>query len=206
MDLRTGGVVDLAVLSAMERVPRDVFVDAKFKQQSYENAALPIGFGQTISQPLIIAFMCEALEADKKIKVLEIGTGSGYQSAILSHLFRRVYSVELHKPLLDLAESRFRELEITNITTKCGDGYAGWVEQKPFERIIVSAAATEIPQTLVDQLADGGIMVIPVGIDENSQKVIKLTKTGDTCSIQELWPVRFVPFVKPNNQQNRKIS
>ncbi|TAH37611.1 MAG: protein-L-isoaspartate(D-aspartate) O-methyltransferase [Alphaproteobacteria bacterium] len=210
MDLRTGGVSDTEVLSAIERVPRHLFVPDSLQDQAYDNAALPIGHGQTISQPLIVALMCHALEPDKKIKVLEIGTGSGYQAAVLSFLFRRVYSIELHKPLLDEANAKLANAGITNVTTKLGDGYQGWVEQKPFERIIVSAAATEIPQTLVDQLADGGIMVIPVGPQDGAQYVIKLTKTGDSYTQETLWSVQFVPFIStnngPNNQQKRKIS
>ncbi len=210
MDLRTGGVSDTEVLSAMERVPRHLFVPPELQEQAYENAALPIGHGQTISQPLIVALMCQALVPNKKIKVLEIGTGSGYEAAVLSYLFRRVYTIEMHRPLFESAIKKFAQADITNITTKLGDGYQGWPEQKPFERIIVSAAATEIPQSLVDQLADGGIMVIPIGPQDGAQYVIKLTKTGDSYTQETLWPVQFVPFVPIdngfNNQQKRKIS
>ena len=195
MELRQGGVVDLDVLSAIERVPREMFLPPEIANRAYENTALPIGHGQTISQPLIVALMCQVLEPQKMTKVLEIGTGSGYQTAILSHLFRRVYTVERLRPLLQSAEQVLRKLNVTNFTHRLGDGYAGWAEQKPFERIIVSAVAPEIPPQLTDQLAEGGIMVIPIGHDGGAQHVVKITKMNGNISTEQLWPVQFVPLL-----------
>ncbi|MCC7168195.1 MAG: protein-L-isoaspartate(D-aspartate) O-methyltransferase, partial [Rhodospirillales bacterium] len=162
MELRRGGVVDTRVLAAIERTPRELFVPQTFQDQAYEDQALPIGRGQTISQPLVVGLMTQALEVGERMKVLEIGTGSGYQAAILARLCRRLYTIERHKPLLKEAEERFKALRLYNITAIAGDGMKGWPDQAPFERIMVTAAATEIPQALVDQLAVGGILVVPV--------------------------------------------
>ena len=148
MELRSHGVTDTGVLSAVERVPREIFVPDSFKEHAYENTALPIGMGQTISQPSVVAFMTQALELTDRMKVLEVGTGSGYQAAILSKLARRVYTIERHKGLLREAERRFGELKLRNVVTKLGDGSKGWPEQAPFDRILVTAAATEIPPAL----------------------------------------------------------
>lgn len=204
MDLRTGGVSDTEVLSAIERIPRDLFVDEQFRERAYENSALPIGLGQTISQPSIVALMIEALEVDSKMKVLEIGTGSGYQTAILSLLCRRVYTIEMHRPLLERAQECFKYLNLTNIVTKYGDGYKGWVEQKPFDRIIVSAAAEKMPEKLIEQLGEGGIMIIPIGGQAQDQYVIKVKKTKDSYTEERLWPVRFVPFVANDSKKPKK--
>ena len=193
MELRTNGVANTEVLSAIERVPRDMFVPPQFQDRAYENTALPIGV--TISQPLVVANMIEALEPNKKMKVLEIGTGSGYQTAILAQLFRRVYSIETIKPLLDEAESRFKTMDITNITTRHGDGYQGWPEQAPFDRIIGSAAAPEVPEKLLAQLKVGGIIIMPIGKTSGEQHVVKMTRTDAGFQHKILWPVRFVPMV-----------
>ncbi len=197
MELRRLGVTDTPTLAAIEKVPRDLFVAPPFLDQAYENRALPIGRGQTVSQPLVVGLMTQALEVGDRMKVLEIGTGSGYQAAILAQLCRRLYTIERHKPLLKEAEERFRRLRIHNITAKVGDGSRGWHEQAPFERIMVTAAAHDIPPILVEQLAVGGIMVLPLG-DAHAleQDLIKITKTGDGLHIDHLGPVRFVPLVE----------
>lgn len=195
MELRRSGVADTDVLSAIERVPREKFVPDFFQDRAYEDNALPISCGQTISQPYVVAFMTSALKLGKRMTVLEIGTGSGYQAAVLSKLCRRVYSMERHKALLRHAEQVFDELGITNITTRAGDGYKGWPEAAPFDRIIVTAAAPEVPPALLEQLSDGGILVIPVG-GPDQQDVIRITRNGDEYKQEELLPVRFVPMIK----------
>lgn len=199
MHLRRHGITDTAVLGAIERIPREEFVPELFFDQAYEDRALPIGLGQTISQPLVVATMSQALELNDRMKVLEIGTGSGYQAAILSKLCRRVYSIERHRPLLDIAEQRFKNMQLRNVTTMVGDGMKGWPVQAPFDRIIVTAgAAGEVPRDLLFQLAIGGIMCIPVGPDSTAQTLVKYTRVSDTeFTCQELMPVRFVPLL-PN--------
>ena len=195
MTLRGMGVVEADVLSAMERVPRELFVPTALSQHAYENASLPIALEQTISQPYIVARMTAALELTGRERVLEIGTGSGYQAAILSFLCRRVYSIERLRPLLVEAENRFRKLRITNVTSKFGDGAKGWPEGAPFDRVILTCAPPEIPATLLNQLKTGGIMVAPEGRDrEQSLVVIRRTKEG--FERRELLPVRFVPLVE----------
>lgn len=197
MQLRNSGIRDTAVLSAMEQVPREWFVDDTFRDHAYEDTALPIAQGQTISQPTVVAAMSQALELGARMRVLEIGTGSGYQTAILSKLARRVYTIERHKELMTLAEARFRELGLHNVITKRGDGTKGWKEAAPFERIIVTAAAADIPQAYIDQLAPGGVMVIPVGENVANQTLFRLRKNKDGEVMREaLMSVRFVPLVK----------
>jgi protein-L-isoaspartate(D-aspartate) O-methyltransferase len=196
MELRRSGVIDTRVLSALERVPREMFVSQPFLDQAYENTALPIGKGQTISQPLVVALMTQALEVGERMKVLEIGTGSGYQAAVLAKLCRRVYTIERHKSLLVEAEKRFRALSINNITAIAGDGTRGWPEQAPFDRILITAAADDVPAQLLQQLAEGGIMVLPVGCSGGDQEVLKLCKQADgKVNTERLLPVRFVPLV-----------
>ena len=199
MHLRRSGITDHKVLGALERVPRDLFVPETFLDQAYEDKALPIGLGQTISQPLVVAMMTQALEIDERHKILEIGTGSGYQASVLARLCRRVYTIERHKLLLETAETRFAAMRIHNIVAICGDGTRGWPEQAPFQRIIVTAAhaGREPPPALVDQLDDGGILVIPMGEDWGGQQVIRFRRHGDEVQREDLWPVRFVPLV-PN--------
>ncbi len=195
LELRQNGVAD-PIITAMERVPREMFVAQAFQERAFENAALPIGHHQTISQPLVVAQMTEALALNDRCKVLEIGTGSGYQSAVLAPLCRRLYTIERHKALQDEALARLQALRIHNVTTRCGDGSKGWPEQAPFDRIIVTAAAVDIPPVLVDQLAVGGIMVVPIGDEQHDQRLVKVVKLADgDTEITDLGWVRFVPFV-----------
>ncbi len=196
MELRASGINDTETLAAIERVPREAFTPPQFRDQAYENTALPIGHGQTLSQPTVVGLMTQALSPNKRLKVLEIGTGSGYQTAILARLFRRVYTVERHKPLLAEAEARFRELRLHNITTRLGDGWQGWPEQAPFERILVTAAPPEIPEALVRQLSPDGIMVLPVGGEKRTQRLVRLTMTPQGYVTEDIAPVRFVPMVE----------
>ena len=195
MTLRGLGVVEANVLSAMERVPRELFVPTALNQHAYENASLPIALEQTISQPYIVARMTAALELTGRERVLEIGTGSGYQAAILSFLCRRVYSIERLRPLLVEAENRFRKLRITNVTSKYGDGAKGWPEGAPFDRVILTCAPPEIPAILLNQLKTGGIMVAPEGRDRE-QSLVVIRRTEEGFERQELLPVRFVPLVE----------
>lgn len=195
MKLRREGVSDTRVLSAIESIPREVFVDPRFLDQAYEDTALPIDSGQTISQPTVVAWMTWALQVGERMKVLEIGTGSGYQAAILAKLCRRVYTVERHKDLLKQAEERFEKLRLRNITTRAGDGSKGWREVAPFDRIMVTAAAGEVPHSLLEQLAIGGVMVVPVGEQGNEQILLRIERTEDGFHTQHLMNVRFVPLV-----------
>lgn len=198
MDLRNSGVTDTAVLSAMERIPRENFVEESFLDQAWSNRALPISCGQTISQPLVVGLMTQALELTDRHKVLEIGTGSGYQAAILSRLCRRVYTIERHADLLHTAERRFASTSLHNITTMVGDGWKGWPNQAPFDRILITAAARVVPQDLVAQLSDdGGIMILPVGDSAAiNQMIVRVTKADGRVHSEELFPVRFVPLVE----------
>jgi protein-L-isoaspartate(D-aspartate) O-methyltransferase len=195
MELRRAGIADTAVLSAIERIPREAFVPEPFLDRAYEDTALPIGHGQTLSQPRVVARMTEALAAGRRTKVLEIGTGSGYQAAVLSRLCRRVYTVERHRPLLVAAEARFAALRLSNITARVGDGFKGWREQAPFERIMVTAAARDVPGHLADQLAEGGVMVLPVGRQGRDQNLLRLVRTADGLVEEPLGDVRFVPLL-----------
>lgn len=195
MELRRAGIADTEVLSAIERIPREAFTPESFRHQAYENVAIPIGQGQTLSQPQVVALMTQALRATRRMKVLEIGTGSGYQAAVLSRICRRVYTIERFKELLQVAEARFLQLRLHNITGRHGDGWKGWREQAPFERIIVTAAAASVPGALVDQLAEGGIMVLPVGQTSRDQALLRLTRTPEGIKEEHLSEVRFVPLV-----------
>jgi protein-L-isoaspartate(D-aspartate) O-methyltransferase len=195
LELRREGISDTAVLAAIERVPREMFVPEALRDQAYSNTALPIGYGQTLSQPLVVARMVEALELDDRTKVLEIGTGSGYHAAVIAQLCRRVYTIERHRPLLVEAERRFAKLRATNITAMVGDGMLGWPEQAPFERISVAAAAPEVPPALIEQLGEGAIMVLPVGERDDVQHLVKLRRRGDVIERESMVPVRFVPLV-----------
>lgn len=196
LDLRRGGITDTRVLSAMERVPREIFVHDAFMDKAYDNVALPIGCHQTVSQPLVVGIMTQALEVRDRMKVLEVGTGSGYQAAVLAHLCRRLYTIERHVELLREAEERFTRLRLTNITAQARDGSAGWPEQAPFERIIVTAAAADVPSTLVEQLVVGGIMVVPVGLDDHDQRLLRVRRTDDGAETEDLGAVRFVPLIE----------
>ena len=195
MELRQQGITDRSVLSAIERVPRDVFIPEAFHDQAYENTALPIGQGQTISQPAVVGYMTQALELGPRMKVLEIGTGCGYQAAVLSKLCRRVYSVERYRELLREAEKRFRALRIGNVTTRWGDGMKGWPEQAPFDRIILTAAAVDVPAELFQQLTADGILIAPIGRTTHDQVLVRYRRKGDDWETENLWPVRFVPLL-----------
>ena len=195
MELRAAGVADTKVLAAIERVPRELFVPETFQDRSYENTALPIGHGQTISQPQVVGMMTQALEVGDRMKVLEIGTGSGYQTAVLARLARRVYTIERHRPLLRAAEQRLHALRLGNVTAMAGDGYQGWPDHAPFDRIIVTAAPGVLPAALVAQLADGGIMVIPIAHGPLDQRVVRLRRRGEELVQEELGQHRFVPLV-----------
>jgi protein-L-isoaspartate(D-aspartate) O-methyltransferase len=196
MELRRQGVTDKDVLSAIERVPRELFVPPTFHDQAYENTALPIGHGQTISQPAVVGYMTQALALGPRMKVLEIGTGCGYQAAVLARLCRRVYTIERHRELLREAEARFAELRIRNITSRWGDGTKGWPEQAPFDRIIVTAAAPQVPDALVEQLGPDGVLIAPVGRNAQEQALLRYRRTADGWQSETLWTVRFVPLVE----------
>jgi protein-L-isoaspartate(D-aspartate) O-methyltransferase len=195
MELRRLGITDARTLGAIERVARDAFVPAAFKDQAWENVALPIGHAQTISQPLVVALMTQALEVGDRHKVLEIGSGSGYQTAVLAKLCRRVFTMERHHSLLKDAEQRFAELKLHNVTTRFGDGTKGWPEQAPFDRIIVTAAARELPAVLCDSLAEGGILVAPVGEERRDQQLVRVIRRAGALVTEDLGTVRFVPLV-----------
>ena len=193
--LRQAGVVDKQVLHAMERIDRKNFVTGVFSEKAYEDTPLPIACGQTISQPTVVGLMTQALQITSRDKVLEVGTGSGYQAAILSLLARRVYTIERYSLLVNSATKIFQKLNISNITTILSDGGHGLEQQAPFDRIIVTAASDDPPASLLSQLKIGGIMIIPVGQSDNMQKLIKVTKTDGGYEYQDLQPVRFVPLV-----------
>jgi protein-L-isoaspartate(D-aspartate) O-methyltransferase len=195
MALRRQGIADARVLSAIERVPRELFVPEAFADQAYEDMALPIECGQTISQPLVVAYMTQALELGERMRVLEVGTGSGYQAAVLAHLCRRVYTIERYRTLMREAEERFRKLGLTNITTRVADGARGWPEQAPFDRIILTAAAETLPQPLIEQLKPDGVMVLPLG-GPKEQSLMRVRLTAKGLRMEELLPVRFVPLIE----------
>lgn len=194
--LRSRGVTDIRVLTAMERIDRGTFVKGLFADRAYEDMPLPISCGQTISQPSVVALMTQALTVTPRDKVLEIGTGSGYQAAILSQLARRVYTVDRHRRLVREAQEVFRALNLTNITAFAADGSFGLADQAPFDRIIVTAAAEDAPGPLLAQLKIGGIMVVPVGQSDTVQSLIKVTRHETGFDYEELRPVRFVPLVE----------
>ena len=196
LSIRSKGVVDNNVLKALETVNREQFLKGLFAQRAYEDTPLPIECGQTISQPSIVGLMTQALRITDRDKILEIGTGSGYQTAILSKLARRIYSVERFKPLYEDARAIFRKLQLNNITSVWGDGSQGVVEQQPFDRIIVTAAAEDPPPTLLNQLKIGGIMVIPVGQSDEIQKLIRVERTEKNFKYEDLCDVRFVPLLE----------
>ncbi len=190
--IKARGIRDPHVLGAMLKVERHQFVPKKFRSQAYEDHPLPIAEGQTISQPYIVALMTELLELKGEAKVLEIGTGSGYQAAILAELVKEVYTIEIIQSLASSAQKLLKELGYRNIRVRAGDGYLGWPEAAPFDAVIVTAAPGHIPQPLVDQLKEGGCMVIPVGVGFQTLK--KLTKKAGKVEIQDIIPVRFVPM------------
>jgi protein-L-isoaspartate(D-aspartate) O-methyltransferase len=193
--LRRRGISDQAVLRAMDEVPREHFVSVDLVDSAYADQALPIACGQTISQPYVVAYMTEQLDVEPQHHVLEVGTGSGYQTAVLSRLARDVVSVERYRTLADTARERLRTLGFTNVAIVAGDGFAGVPAQAPFDRIMVTAAAEEAPEALVAQLAEGGKMVLPLGPRDGTQHLVKLTKTAQGLSRQSLVAVRFVPLL-----------
>jgi protein-L-isoaspartate(D-aspartate) O-methyltransferase len=195
LGLRRRGIMDPAVLRAMDEVPREYFVMAEFSDSASLDQALPIECGQTISQPYVVAFMTERLDLEPHHRVLEIGTGSGYQAAVLSRLAAHVVSIERYRTLAEAARGRLRTLGFANVDIIVGDGLEGAPELAPFDRIIVTAAAEEVPQGLVNQLAKGGIMILPLGPQEGAQNLVKLTKTDDGLDREDLIAVRFVPLL-----------
>lgn len=194
--LRSKGVTDPAVLTAMERIDRGPFVRGLFAERAYEDTPLPIACGQTISQPSVVGLMTQALEISPRDKVLEVGTGSGYQAAILSQLARRVYTVDRHKRLVREARTIFEAMDLANITAFSADGSFGLPDQAPFDRIIITAAAEDPPGPLLQQLKVGGIMVVPVGQSDSVQSLIRVRRTEDGFDYDEMRPVRFVPLVE----------
>jgi protein-L-isoaspartate(D-aspartate) O-methyltransferase len=193
--LRRRGIADKAVLRAMEEVPRGQFVEPAFVGTTYADQALPIACGQSISQPYVVAYMTEQLGVKPNHRVLEVGTGSGYQAAVLSWLAREVVSIERYRTLADTARERLATLGYDNVEIVVGDGFAGLPARAPYDRLIVTAAAETIPQTLLDQLAEGGVMLLPVGPREATQHIVKLTKTPTGVTRENLIPVRFVPLL-----------
>ena len=198
--LRQRGVMDARVLEAMEKIDRGAFVKGIFADRAYEDMPLPIACGQTISQPSVVGLMTQALQIEPRHKVLEIGTGSGYQAAILSQLARRVYTVDRHKRLVAEAQEVFDKLALSNITALATDGTRGYPEQAPFDRIIVTAAAEDPPGPLLNELKPGGIMVVPVGQSDAVQSLVKVTRTETGFDYDEMRQVRFVPLVEGMGQ------
>lgn len=195
-ELRRAGIADERVLKAVEQTPRPMFVPPTFADHAWDNVALPIAEGQTISQPQVVARMTAALEPGERDTVLEIGTGSGYQTVVLARLCRRVFTIERHRRLLLEAEARFKALRLGNVTTRYGDGSKGWAEPAPFSRILVTAAAPVLPDLLVAQLAPGGVLVAPLGEDRRDQVLVRLRRAADgSLEREELAMVRFVPLV-----------
>jgi protein-L-isoaspartate(D-aspartate) O-methyltransferase len=194
--LRKQGIEDKRVLDAIAAVPRESFVEDAFSDQAYADQALPISCGQTISQPYVVALMTEALDVKAGHRVLEIGTGSGYQAAVLSHLCKRVYTVERYRTLADKAGEKFKVLNLKNVTQTVGDGTKGWPQLAPYDRIIVTAAAKDVPQALLEQLVPGGIMVLPIEERAGKQDLYRITKTDAGFDRKHLLPVRFVPLVE----------
>jgi len=192
LELRETGISDAKILSAIEKIPREKFIPENFRNQAYDNLALPIGDNQTISQPFVVAKMTQLLELDSKHKVLEVGTGSGYQSAVLSKLVRRVYTIERIKNLSIKAENIFKELKISNIVTKYADGNLGWKEQIPFDRIIITAATSHISKEISSQIDEGGIIVSPIN-SKNKQIIIKYKKINNVLESETYDDVLFVP-------------
>jgi protein-L-isoaspartate(D-aspartate) O-methyltransferase len=191
--LRGRDIRDPAVLDAMARVPRHLFVPEGQRGAAYSDYPLPIGFGQTISQPYIVAFMTQALDVAREHKVLEIGTGSGYQAAVLAEVAGQVYTIEIVEPLAERATGTLRELGYTNVHVRAGNGWEGWPEEAPFDRIMVTAAPSEIPEALVAQLKIGGVIAVPVGVGEQTLKILRKTDAERLETLQTL-PVRFVPM------------
>ncbi|HVD93641.1 MAG TPA: protein-L-isoaspartate(D-aspartate) O-methyltransferase [Vicinamibacterales bacterium] len=192
--IRARGVADPRVLDAMSRVPRHLFIPEKDRGEAYEDRPVAIGFGQTISQPYIVGFMTESLQIEPSHRVLEIGTGCGYQTAVLAELSRDVYSIERIDALATVARRTLEALGYTNVHMRTGDGHAGWPEEAPYDRILGAAAAASLPPALVEQLVEGGILVIPVGTSDQQLQVLR--KRGDTTQLLSWLRVRFVPMIR----------
>ncbi len=199
--LRRAGITDRRVVTAIEAAPRDLFVPAELRADAYADRALPIDCGQTISAPVIVGMMTAALDVGANDRVLEIGTGTGYQTAILARLARRVHTIERFRTLVAAAELRFRTLRLTNITTLVGDGTKGWPEQAPFDRIIVTASDEAVPEALFKQVRLGGILIMPVGPSDGVQKLIRFDRGEDGFTQRELADVRFVPLIPGKAQR-----
>jgi protein-L-isoaspartate(D-aspartate) O-methyltransferase len=195
LQMRRRGIGDAAVLRALDEVPREHFVGGGFRDAAYADQALPIACGQTISQPYVVAYMTEQLAVRPEHRLLEIGTGSGYQAAVLSRLAKEVVSIERYRTLADAARARLETLGYQNVEIRVGDGLAGAPDRAPFDRIMVTAAAETVPQTLVEQLADGGVLLLPLGPHGGTQRLVKLTKAGGDLQQEELLGVRFVPLL-----------
>ncbi len=196
MDLRRQGVTDARVLNAIETTPRGFFMEPPQFGDVYADRAAPIGYGQSMSRPFIVGLMTHALKLGDRMKILEIGTGSGYQTAILARLALRVYSVERLKPLMRQAEKRFADLRLSNIVTRHGDGGLGWPEQGPFDRILVNCAAEELPENLIGQLKPGGVMVCPVGSPDADQVLLRITRHDSGKEVENLGFVAFAPMAQ----------
>jgi len=201
LTLRRRGISDQAVLRAMDEVPRGDFVEGEFAGRAYADQALPIECGQTISQPYVVAYMTEQLGLSPHHRVLEVGTGSGYQAAVLSRLAREVVSIERYRTLAEQARARLAALGYDNVEVVTGDGFAGVPGKAPYDRIIVTAAAEQVPQTLIDQLGDDGVMILPLGPHGGSQHIIKLTKSQTGIARENLIAVRFVPLLPGQAQE-----
>lgn len=201
LTLRRRGIADQAVLRAMDEVPRERFVDAGFLRSAYADQALPIACGQTISQPYVVAYMTEHLAVQPQHRVLEVGTGSGYQAAVLSRLAREVVTIERYRTLADQAQERLRSLGYDNVDVVVGDGFTGVPGRAPYDRIIVTAAAEIVPEIVLDQLAENGVMILPLGSQDGSQHLIKLTKSQTGTRRENLIPVRFVPMLPGQAQE-----
>ena len=201
LTLRRRGIADQAVLRAMDEVPRERFVDAGFLRSAYADQALPIACGQTISQPYVVAYMTEHLAVQPQHRVLEVGTGSGYQAAVLSRLAREVVTIERYRTLADQAQERLRSLGYDNVDVVVGDGFTGVPGRAPYDRIIVTAAAEIVPEIVLDQLAESGVMILPLGSQDGSQHLIKLTKSQTGTRRENLIPVRFVPMLRGQAQE-----
>ncbi|MGB4568668.1 MAG: protein-L-isoaspartate(D-aspartate) O-methyltransferase, partial [Dysgonamonadaceae bacterium] len=191
-------ITDKKTLKAMEAVPRHLFVPEEYQNRAYEDGPLPMGYGQTISQPYIVAYMTELLNVGPDDVVLEIGTGSGYQAAVLSRIVKKVYTVEIIEELGLAAKERLKALNYDNVEVKIGDGYYGWEEHAPYDGIIVTAASEYIPPPLIQQLKDKGRMIIPVGSPFSVQNLMLVEKSGDKIKTKSLIPVRFVPLTRKN--------
>jgi protein-L-isoaspartate(D-aspartate) O-methyltransferase len=195
LSLRRRGISDAAVLRALDEVPREQFVDQDYTDAAYADQALPISCGQTISQPYVVAYMTEQLAVKPHHRVLEVGTGSGYQAAVLARLAGEVITVERYRTLAETARRRLKQLGLDNVTVVVGDGLAGVPQYAPYDRILVTAAAEWIPQALVEQLADGGVMVLPLGPHSDAQRIVRLTRTPSGLARDDLIWVRFVPLL-----------